>query len=186
MEVKRKDGTYVLPDDPVFGPVFDNIAAHHKTVVAHVAEPDSCWRPPDPEEPRLQLLQRSIRRSTPTSTPNGRRKEAILAARDHLLQLHPNLKVVGAHLGSMEVDVDQIAQRFDKYPNFAVDTAARVDYLMMQKPEKVRAFLIKYQDRVVYGTDNVLYPQTRRRPCSRSGRPRYERDWTILLGRART
>jgi hypothetical protein len=28
---------------------------------------------------------------------------------------------------------------------------------MMQKPERVRAFLIKYQDRVVYGTDNVLY-----------------------------
>ena len=32
------------------------------------------------------------------------------------------------------------------------------DYLMMQKPEGVRAFLIKYQDRVVYGTDNLLYP----------------------------
>jgi hypothetical protein len=29
---------------------------------------------------------------------------------------------------------------------------------MMQKPERVRAFLIKYQERVVYGTDNVLYP----------------------------
>ena len=29
---------------------------------------------------------------------------------------------------------------------------------MMQKAEKVRAFLIRYQDRVLYGTDNVLYP----------------------------
>ena len=62
------------------------------------------------------------------------RKDTILAARDHLLQRHTNLKVVGAHLGSMEVDVDQIAQRFDRYPNFAVDTAARVEYLMMQTP----------------------------------------------------
>ena len=30
--------------------------------------------------------------------------------------LHPNLTVVGAHLGSMEVDVVQIAERFDKVP----------------------------------------------------------------------
>ena len=51
MEVRRKDGTYVLPDDPAFGPVFDNIAAHHKTLVAHVAEPDSCWKPLDPASP---------------------------------------------------------------------------------------------------------------------------------------
>ena len=51
MEVRRKDGTYVLPDDPAFGPVFDNIAAHHKTLVAHLAEPDSCWKPLDPASP---------------------------------------------------------------------------------------------------------------------------------------
>ena len=94
------------------------------------------------------------------------------------------MKVVGAHLGSMEVDVDQIAQRFDKYPNFAVDTAARVDYLMMQKPEKVRAFLIKYQDRVVYGTDNVLYPSDKTEDVLKDWAARYERDWRYFSGDA--
>jgi predicted TIM-barrel fold metal-dependent hydrolase len=58
----------------------------------------------------------------------------------------------------MEVDVDEIARHFDRYPNFAVDTAARMLYLMKQPPEKVRAFLTKYQDRVVYGTDLELHP----------------------------
>jgi predicted TIM-barrel fold metal-dependent hydrolase len=67
--------------------------------------------------------------------------------------MNPKLRMVGAHLGSMETDVDQIAKRFDKFPNFAVDTAARVPYLMLQPRDKVTAFLIKYQDRVVYGTD---------------------------------
>ena len=46
-----------------------------------------------------------------------------------------------------------MARRFDRYPNFAVDTAARVPYFMMQPRDKVRAFLIKYQDRILYGTD---------------------------------
>ena len=74
MELRRKDGTYVLPDDPAFGPVFDNIAAHHKTVVAHVAEPDSCWKAPEPEEPRLQLLQRpsgGVRLQAPRMAEEG-------------------------------------------------------------------------------------------------------------------
>ena len=112
MEIRKKDGTYVLPDDPAFGPVFDNIAEHHKTLVAHVAEPDSCWKPPDPASPDYSYYNEHPEEHAYQHT-EWPRKEAILAARDHLLQLHPNLKVVGAHLGSMEVDVDQIAQRFD-------------------------------------------------------------------------
>ena len=183
MEVRRKDGTYVLPDDPAFGPVFDHIAARHKTLVAHVAEPDSCWKPLDPASPDYSYYKEHPEEHA-YRHKEWPSKEAILAARDHLLELHPNLKVVGAHLGSMEVDVDQIAQRFDKYSNFAVDTAARIDYLMMQSPEKVRAFLIKYQDRVVYGTDNVLYPPDTPDAVLKEWAARYERDWRYFSGEA--
>jgi len=45
----------------------------------------------------------------------------------------------------MERDLDNIASHLDKYPNFAIDTAARMEYLMLTPPEKVRAFLMKYQ-----------------------------------------
>jgi predicted TIM-barrel fold metal-dependent hydrolase len=183
MELKRKDGTYVLPDDPVFAPILDNIAARHKTLVAHVAEPDSCWKAPDPKSPDYSYYNQHPEEYA-YKHPEWPTKQAILAARDHLLQVHPNLKVVGAHLGSMEVDVDQIAQRFDKHPNFAVDTAARVDYLMMQTAEKVRAFLIKYQDRVVYGTDNVLYPSEKTESVLAEWAARYERDWRYFSGDA--
>jgi predicted TIM-barrel fold metal-dependent hydrolase len=183
MQIRRKDGTYVLPDDAAFRPIFANIAAHGKSVLAHVAEPDSCWKAPDPASPDYSYYNEHPEEYA-YKHPEWPRKEAILAARDHLLQLHPNLKVVGAHLGSMEVDVDQIAQRFDKYPNFAVDTAARVEYLMMQKPEKVRAFLIRYQDRVLYGTDNVLYPPDKTENVLRDWAARYARDWRYFAGDA--
>jgi predicted TIM-barrel fold metal-dependent hydrolase len=181
MQIRRKDGTYVLPDDAAFSPIFDNIAAHHKSVLAHVAEPDSCWKAPDPASPDYSYYNEHPEEYA-YKHPEWPRKDAILAARDHLLQQHPNLKVVGAHLGSMEVDVDQIAQRFDKHPNFAVDTAARVEYLMMQKPEKVRAFLIRYQDRVLYGTDNVLYPTDKTGNVLRDWAARYARDWRYFAG----
>src|SRR5208283_2095124 len=90
--------------------------------------------------------------------PDHPSQQAILAARDRMLANNPMLRVVGCHLGSMELDVDEIARHFDRYPNFAVDTAGRVVYFMVQSPEKVRAFLIKYQDRVLYGTDLDLMP----------------------------
>ncbi len=51
MEMKSKAGKYVMPDDPAFAPIYEDIAAHHRTVVAHIAEPDSCWQPPNPASP---------------------------------------------------------------------------------------------------------------------------------------
>ena len=85
--------------------------------------------------------------------PGTPEKQTILQARDHLLAMNPDLRVVGAHLGSMENDLDDLSTRLDRYPNFAVDTAARVRTLAIQPRDKVRAFILKYQDRILYGTD---------------------------------
>jgi predicted TIM-barrel fold metal-dependent hydrolase len=74
-----------------------------------------------------------------------------------MLAKHPHLTVVGAHLGSLEWNVDELAKRLDKFPNFAVDMAARIVHLEHQSiknRDKVRDFMIKYQDRLIYGTDD--------------------------------
>lgn len=158
MELKTPDGKYVMPDDPRFAPIYRDIAAHHKTLVAHIAEPTSCWQPLDPANPDFDYYK-----AHPEwymyDKPDHPSKERLLAARDHLLAAYPDLRVVGAHLGSMELNVDEIASHFDRYPNFAVDTAARAVYLAMQPRDKVQAFLIKYQDRVLYGTDLGYRPK---------------------------
>jgi predicted TIM-barrel fold metal-dependent hydrolase len=179
MEMKNKAGKYVMPDDPAFEPVYQDIAAHHITIVAHIAEPDSCWKAPDPASPDYSYYKQHPEEYA-YMHPEWPSKAAILKARDHLLEENPKLRVVGAHLGSMETDVDQIAQRFDRYPNFAVDTAARVQYLMMQPREKVKAFLIKYQDRVIYGTDLELMPGADVSAALKEWQDRYLRDWTYF------
>lgn len=176
MEMKSKAGKYVMPDDPAFEPIYQDIAAHHRTVVAHIAEPDSCWAPPNPASPDYQYYKEHPQEYA-YAHPEWPSKAAILAARDHFVAENPSLRVVGAHLGSMEVDVDQIARRFDRYPNFAVDTAARVPYLMMQPRDKVRAFLIKYQDRVLYGTDLDSLPGDDVAKGVQNWEATYRRDW---------
>jgi predicted TIM-barrel fold metal-dependent hydrolase len=176
MQIQKKNGAYLMPDDPVFAPIYQDIAAHHRTVVAHLAEPTSAWEAPNPASPDYDYYK-SHPEEYAYSHPTWPSKEAILAARDHLLQQNPNLRVVGAHLGSMERNVDDIAKRFDQYPNFAVDTAARVPYLMLQPPEKVRAFLIKYQTRVLYATDLDMMPEDDTAKKLAAWKVNYERDW---------
>jgi hypothetical protein len=158
MEMKSKAGRYVMADDPAFAPIYQDIAAHNRTVIAHLAEPNSCWEAPNPASPDYDYYKDHPEEYA-YAHPEWPSKEAILAARDHMMAENPKLRVVGAHLGSMESDVDQMAQRFDRYPNFAVDMAARIPYFMLQPRDKVRAFLIKYQDRLLYGTDLSVMPE---------------------------
>ena len=179
MELKTPDGRYVMPDDPAFAPIYREIAAENKTLVAHVAEPSSCWEPPNPDSPDYDYYKENPEWYMYLH-PDHPRKEAILAARDHLLAENPKLRVVGAHLGSMETDVDEIAKRFDRYPNFAVDTAARMEYLMLAPREKVRNFLIQYQDRVVYGTDLEFLANETTPDALKDWQDTYARDWKFL------
>ncbi len=70
-----------------------------------------------------------------------------------MLKKHPDLRYVGCHLGSMEWNVDEMAEWLDKFPNYALDMAARIVHFKVQDREKVRNFIIKYQDQLMYGTD---------------------------------
>lgn len=179
MEMKSKAGKYVMPDDPAFQPIYQDIAAHHRTVVAHIAEPDSCWQAPNAASPDYEYYQQNPQEYA-YAHPEWPSKGAILAARDHLLAQNPGLRVIGAHLGSMEADVNEIARRFDRYPNFAVDTAARIPYFMLQKRDKVRDFLVKYQDRVLYATDLVVLPKDDTQKALTEWNTTYARDWKFF------
>ena len=154
MEYKKSNGEYLQLDDPVFTPVFKFIANRNKTLIAHMGEPIHAWMP-------TYVTKDGIGRNYWAGHPEYSFWDKpelpsysdILAARDHVLARHPNLRVVGAHLGSMEFDVDEIITRFETYPNFAVELGGRARYLMWQARGKVYDFFISYQDRIMYGTD---------------------------------
>jgi predicted TIM-barrel fold metal-dependent hydrolase len=80
----------------------------------------------------------------------------------------------------MEEDVDAIAARLDRYPSFVVDTAARVVHLTLQPREKVRAFLVRYADRVLYGTDFSDVPGQDPAEAAKRLEAEYARDWTYF------
>ncbi len=179
MEIKDQSGNYIMADSPKFDPIYQDIAGHGKTLLSHQAEPDVAWGPPDPSDPSWSYYQENPQWYV-GDKPGFPSKQMILGARDRVLANNPKLRMVGVHLGSMERDLDNIARHLDKYANFAIDTAARMEYLMMSPREKVRAFLIKYQDRVIYGTDLDLLATANVSEALKDWRSTYVRDWRFL------
>ena len=152
-------------DDPAISPVADQIQSLGLTLIGHQGEPHNCWLPLDQmttdndreyfkEHPQYHMYLH----------PEMPGYEDQIKARDNFVAAHPQLRFVGAHLGSLEYDVDRIAAFLDRFPNANVDMAARmsqVQYQSVRDREKVRNFFITYQDRLLYGTDLTLNPDAR-------------------------
>jgi hypothetical protein len=179
MEIKDSRGQYVMADDPKFEPIYRDIARHGRTLMTHQAEPDVAWGPPDASDPSWSYYQENPQWYV-GNRPGFPSKQRILEARDHVLASNPTLRMVGVHLGSMERDLDNLAGHLDRYPNFAVDTAGRMEYLMLMPPEKARAFLLKYQNRILYGTDLDLLPDANVPDTLKDWQSTYARDWKFL------
>lgn len=160
MEVRKPSGEFMMVDDPLLDPIFDYLARRDMTLLAHIGEPRACWEPLVPGRPHYGYYSQNPEWHMygKTGVPSH---ADLIAARDSMVAKHPNLRVVGAHLGSLEYDVMEIAERFDRYPNFAVDMSTRLHDMTYQDTQTVREWFIKYQDRILYGTDIVMLT-----PCS--------------------
>lgn len=157
MTVKDRNGKFIMVDDPSISPVIDFIISKGLPITGHLGEPRNCWLPLDKmtvsgdssyfaQNPQYHMFLH----------PEYPSYEDQINARDHMLEMHPHLIFIGCHLGSLEWNVDELAKRLDKFPNMAVDMAARICHLQYQSSKdrnKVRDFCIKYQDRLLYGTD---------------------------------
>ena len=157
MQLVDGDSNYVFISDQQLSPVFNHLAVNDIPLLAHIGEPKNCWLPLDQmttgndrnyfaEHPEYHMFLH----------PEMPSYEQIIDSRDQILETHNNLKVVGAHFGSVEWNLEALADRLEKYSNFAVDMAARIGHMHYHSDndyEKTRQFFIKYHDRILYGTD---------------------------------
>ncbi len=157
MELQDGNGAYVMADNPAFEPVFTFMQEEKIPLLAHLGEPRNCWLPIDE---MTDAGDRSYYKNHPQYHmylhPEMPSYEDQINARDNLLERFPDIIFIGAHLGSLEWNVDELAGRLEKFPNFKVDMAARIGHLRNQSTEdwdRVRNFMIKYQDRLLYATD---------------------------------
>jgi predicted TIM-barrel fold metal-dependent hydrolase len=71
---------------------------------------------------------------------------------ERTVQNHPNTTFIACHVANCGYDLSIIARLLDAYQNLHVDIGARFAEICAT-PRATAAFLVKYQDRIVYGTD---------------------------------
>ena len=158
-ELHDEDGKFIMIDDPVFDPIFEFLVENNILLIGHQGEPRNCWLPLEDmtvdsdrnyfaEHPEYHMF---LQKEYPTY-------EQQMQARDNMLKKFPKMRYVGLHLFSMEWSIEEVAKRLDNYPNTQTDLAERVCHLQLQAKadrEAVRNFCIKYQDKIMYGTDVI-------------------------------
>ena len=80
------------------------------------------------------------------------KRSDLHAQRINVIAKHPGTNFICAHLANDGEDLAEVARWLDAYPNMYVDIDARISELGRQ-PYTARRFFLKYQDRIMFGTD---------------------------------
>lgn len=181
MDFRDAEGNLIMLDDPKFDDIFRFIKDQDKVLISHAGEPKNCWLPLDQMTVRNDYNYFSAHPEFHMYLhPEFPSYEQQIEARNKMLDKNPSLTFIGAHLASLEWSVDEIAKFLDRYPNASVDLAERISHLQYQSQkdyQKVRCFFMKYQDRILYGTDFQQLEDTDPDELKRYMNERWLLDW---------
>ncbi|UPG96027.1 amidohydrolase family protein [Luteibacter aegosomatissinici] len=148
-------GALVGLDDPRFDPMWETCATYGLPVFLHTADPLAFFQPTDRHNERYEELAQH-----PDWSFYGRDYPShaeLMAARDRVIAKHPGTTFVLLHVGNQGERLDDLAATLARFPNTMVDISARIGELGRQ-PRRSRAFIDRFQDRVLFGTDAVPPP----------------------------
>lgn len=147
---KDKTGKYIKVDDPRIDPIWEKCGELGIPVEIHVSDPKAFFTPIDEYNERYDELGNNPEWSFyGDEFPS---KQEILDARNRVIKKHSNTIFIGAHFGNLPEELAVVGEWLDTYPNFYVDIDARISELGRQ-PYTARRFFLKYQDRILFGTD---------------------------------
>lgn len=149
---RYKDGRLVKVDDEKLAPIFELCAKYRRPVMIHTADPAAFFTPLDRYNERWHELNEH-----PNWLFYGEQfppREELLRQFIHVVARHPRTTFIGAHFGNNAEDLEGVGRWLDVHPNLYVDIDARISELGRQ-PYTARKFFLKYQDRIMFGTDTA-------------------------------
>lgn len=142
-------GAMIPVDDERLFPVWRRAGELDIPVLIHVSDPVGFFLPIDERNEHYQTL-----REFPGWSFVGSHfsKWEILEQRNRMIAAHPRTTFILPHVANNPEDLDSVAALLDRFPNVNIDFSARIDELGRQ-PYTARDFLIRYQDRILFGAD---------------------------------
>lgn len=148
-------GQLLKIDDPIMDPIWKKCGELGFPVAIHVGDPEAFFQPIDASNERIEELGEH-----PDWAFNDRAKyptfEQIHEALERVFARFPKTKFVSLHMGNWAENLDHVDEVLKKYKNVSVEFGGRQAELGRQ-PRRTREFFLKYQDRVMFGTDG--YPE---------------------------
>ncbi len=143
-----KPSVYIhLPDHldgALYAPFFAWMEAQEFPITLHMADPLRFWDP-----------SRAGREKWSYIGPAYPTREAMFAETERLLLRHPRLRIIFAHFMFLWDNLPRAARFLDAHPSVMFDlTPGVAGYLeLAEDAAAAREFFLRYQDRLIYGTD---------------------------------
>jgi len=150
--VRDKSGKLLAIDDPRLDPVWHECGRLGIPVFIHTGDPEAFFHPTDARNERYEELTEHPDWSF--YGPQFPSLEQLLEARNRVFARHPETTFVSLHMGWPE-NLDWVSRMLEQHPNVMVEFGAREAELGRQ-PRHTRELFLKYQDRVMFGTDNGM------------------------------
>ena len=152
---RNPDGSLISIDDPRWDPIWRACGELDLPVIIHTADPVAFFEPVDSRNERWEELRRHPEWSF--YGDEFPERQSLLEARNRVIARHPSTRFIGAHVANYPENLAEVGNWLDLYPNLVVEISARLAELGRQ-PNTARAFFLKYQDRILFGTDGPRSP----------------------------
>ena len=147
---KDKNGKHPRLDDERYEPLWKYAGIYKLPIIIHIGDPHCLFTPVDGNNEYYDILK-----NHPEWCYLGDEYATFdehMEMQENIIKNHPETTFVIAHIGSCGEDLSKVEAMMDKYPNMYIDIAARISELGRQ-PYTSRKFFIKFQDRILFGTD---------------------------------
>jgi len=144
-------GKLINCDDPRLAAVWDEAGRLGVPVLIHQADPLGFFEPVTPENEHAGTLAKYPAWSFCDRTRFPSFTE-LQARYKNLIRQHPRTTFLLPHAANWPENLRYVGQLLDDCPNAFLDFSARIDELGRQ-PWTARDFLIRYQERIYFGSD---------------------------------
>lgn len=151
--LRNKDvqGNRLAIDDKRLDPIWAKCGELGIPVLIHSADPASFWDEFDGDNERWLELKTHPRRKRTDTDPAP--FQQIMNEQYSMFKKHPKTTFISAHMSWLANDLGRLGELFDEMPNMNVGIGAIIAELGRQ-PRFAKAFITKYQDRVLFGKDS--------------------------------
>ncbi|MFC1479493.1 amidohydrolase family protein [Planctomycetota bacterium] len=126
-------------DHEYYRPFWEYVTEHSIPVTLHLADSTFRWDHDRPDDAYC----------------GGAPFEEYMREGEAILETYPGLKISFAHFMFLSLWLDRLDDLFTRFPEMRVDLAMGSEYLyaISRDPEEGHDFFVKWQERIIYGTD---------------------------------